>query len=40
VAERCLIGAGALIMADTQAEQVFVAQPTPAAAVPSSRVRL
>jgi sugar O-acyltransferase (sialic acid O-acetyltransferase NeuD family) len=40
VADRCLIGAGALSMADTQAEQVFVAQPTPAAAVPSSRVRL
>jgi sugar O-acyltransferase (sialic acid O-acetyltransferase NeuD family) len=40
IAERCLIGAGALIMTDTQPEQVFVAQATAARAIPSSKVRL
>lgn len=39
VAPRCLVGAGALILGDTQPEQVFMAEPTPASRVPSSRVR-
>jgi sugar O-acyltransferase (sialic acid O-acetyltransferase NeuD family) len=40
VATRSLIGAGALILGDTQPEQVFMAEPTPASRVPSSRVRI
>mgnify|MGYP001627502477 FL=1 len=40
VAPRCLVGAGALILGDTQPEQVFMAEPTPASRVPSSRVRI
>lgn len=40
VAPRCLVGAGALILGDTQAEQVFMAEATPASRVPSSRVRI
>jgi sugar O-acyltransferase (sialic acid O-acetyltransferase NeuD family) len=40
VAERCLVGAGALLLGDTQPEQVFMAEATPASRVPSSRVRI
>lgn len=40
IAPDCLIGAGALILGDTQPQQVFMAEPTPASRVPSSRVRL
>jgi len=40
VAARSLIGAGALILGDTQPEQVFMAEPTAASRVPSSRVRI
>lgn len=40
VAPRCLVGAGALILGDTQPEQVFMAEPTLASRVPSSRVRI
>jgi sugar O-acyltransferase (sialic acid O-acetyltransferase NeuD family) len=40
LAPRCLVGAGALLLGDTQPEQVFMADPTPASRVPSSRVRI
>lgn len=40
LAPRTLVGAGALLMSDTQPEQVFMPEPTPASRVPSSRVRI
>jgi sugar O-acyltransferase (sialic acid O-acetyltransferase NeuD family) len=40
VAPRCLVGAGALLLGDTQPEQVFMAEPTVPSRVPSSRVRI
>jgi sugar O-acyltransferase (sialic acid O-acetyltransferase NeuD family) len=40
IAPRTLIGAGALLLSDTQPEQVFMSDPTPASRVPSSRVRI
>lgn len=40
VAPRTLVGAGALLLGDTEPEQVFMAQPTPPSRVPSSRVRI
>ena len=40
VADRTLVGAGALLLGDTEPEQVFMSQATPVARVPSSRVRL
>lgn len=40
VAPRTLIGAGALLLADTQPEQVFMSEATPVSRVPSSRVRI
>lgn len=40
VAPRCLIGAGALLLEDTQPEQVFMAERTQPSRVPSSRVRI
>jgi sugar O-acyltransferase (sialic acid O-acetyltransferase NeuD family) len=40
VAPSCLVGAGALLLGDTQPQQVFMAEPTPASRVPSSRVRI
>lgn len=40
VAPRCLIGAGALVLGDTQPEQVFMADSTVASRVPSSRARI
>ena len=40
VAPRCLIGAGALILGDTEPEQVFIGPRTEASRVPSSRIRI
>ncbi len=40
VAPRCIIGAGALILGDTEPEQVFMGARTEASRVPSSRIRL
>jgi sugar O-acyltransferase (sialic acid O-acetyltransferase NeuD family) len=40
IAPRCLIGAGALLMKDTEPDQVFMAAATPPSRVPSSRVPL
>jgi sugar O-acyltransferase (sialic acid O-acetyltransferase NeuD family) len=40
VAPKCLLGAGTLILEDTKPEQVYMAEATPPARVPSSRVRL
>lgn len=37
--ERCVVGAGALMLADAESEGVYIDQPTPRSAVPSSRLR-
>ena len=38
--EKAGLAAGALLLGDTQPEQVFMAEATPASCVPSSRVRI
>ncbi len=40
VAPRCVIGAGALILGDTEPEQVFMGSRTEPSRVPSSRIRI
>jgi acetyltransferase-like isoleucine patch superfamily enzyme len=39
IGERCVIGAGTLLLADAEPEGVYIGQPTERSGVPSSRLK-